>query len=134
VGTHRASAAVLKSLVQVKIVRRPLHTKFTRPPKNVGIFLAKLVLSSTCVDVYMAKLNASVQTLTIGGFRAAVTDITRRCTNQLDGYVHLPAGPVSATWNFMGVHSAGDSRFNLDMSKPEHQVLRKHPSRPAMRA
>lgn len=82
----------------------------------------------------MAKLNASVQTTTMGGFRAAVTDITRRRTNQLDGYVHLPAGPVSATWDFMGVHSTGDSRFDLDMSKPEHQVLRRYPSRPAMRA
>jgi hypothetical protein len=74
----------LGSLVQVKIVQRPLHTKFKRPPKNVGIFLAKLVLSSNCVDVYMAKLNASVQTLTIGGFRAAVTDITRPSFSDLE--------------------------------------------------
>lgn len=81
------------------------------------------------VNVCMAKLNISVQTTTIGGYRAAVTHITRRPTNQLDGYVHLSAGPASASWSFAGIHAAGDERLNLDMNKPEHQVLKTYPAR-----
>jgi hypothetical protein len=81
----------------------------------------------------MAKLKVSIQTITVGGFRAAVTDITRRPDNQLDGYVHLPAGPASATWNFEGRHTTGDERFNLDMNKSAHQMLKKYPARPSIK-
>lgn len=81
----------------------------------------------------MTKLKVAVLTITIGGFRAAVTDITRRRTNQLDGYVQLPAGPASATWNFEGQHTTGDERFNLDMENPDHQILKRYPARPSVK-
>jgi hypothetical protein len=106
-----------------------VHLGFTSTPKTIDTFLHTLATSNVHVERYMAKLSAPVHTTTMGGFRAVVTDLTRRHTNQLDGYLLIEGVPVSATWSFAGICAAGDERFDLEMSKPEHQCLRKYPAR-----
>jgi hypothetical protein len=88
-----------------------------------------LVRANVDADRSMAKLAEPVRTTTMGGFRAVVTDLTRRPTNQLDGYLLLEGVPTSATWNFAGTCTAGGGRFDLDMTRPEHRCLTRYPAR-----
>lgn len=79
------------------------------------------------------KLEHEVETKTCGGFAAVVTDITNRATDQLDGYVILPAGIRKVRWDFSGICRDSLPSLNLDMRLPEHEILRKPVSRRSKR-
>lgn len=79
----------------------------------------------------MVKLATPVNTKTVGGFPATITDIKNIKTDQLEGYVELPplnkddAPRIRDTrWDFSGIARDSDAKLNLKMSLPEHEILR----------
>ena len=70
------------------------------------------------------KLEPNISTKTRGGYDAVVTDISRRPTDQLDGYVYTPRGTHNVRWDFSGICRDNHPDLNLDMRLPEHAILR----------
>lgn len=74
----------------------------------------------------MAKLPITIQTTTIGGFNATLTDLyKRRPTDQLEGYVFTPQdGKKYVRWDYYGFCRDNLRELNLSMSKPELEFVR----------